>query len=72
MPQFPEIALKIISRYEYASEANNNGLGSGEGLYLMVDGVYLGADCSASSISESVRARCQTLFNAWKTFLKAN
>jgi len=55
-----------------ASEANNNGLGSGEGLYLMVDGVYLGADCSASSISESVRARCQTLFNAWKTFLKAN
>ena len=55
-----------------ASAADNNGLGSGEGLYLMVDGVYLGADCSASSISESVRARCQTLFNAWKTFLKAN
>ena len=55
-----------------ASAADNNGLGSGEGLYLMLDGTYLGKDCTASSISEGVRTRCQTLYNAWKTFLKAN
>ena len=55
-----------------ASAADNNGLGSGEGLYLMLDGTYLGKDCTASSISEGVRTRCQTLYNAWKTFLNAN
>ena len=56
-----------------ANNAQNIGLTEGEGLYLVVDAQYMGKTCDdINNISDQVRARCKTLYNAWKEYLSVN